>query len=422
MAFSSVSRADSSICSRNAYREARSEGTGGRHIGSPMAAGPRQRSEFDGDDWSSTTMDAYYDYSMARRAHHAEGRRLFAEPGFSAPLGHRSPGGAFTADAASNERAYDAPDAASFTSTAPSWSAPAERECVSAASSKAHTAGPTGRAPAHADAAQRPPGKRRKRHYNIATKVRTVQPVPRGSDGSYEMPVQVGVLMVLSLGRVIWDRSAFHNERYIWPVGYTVQREYHSMIDPNKDVMYTCWVGEGDDAPLFYIESEDTPNAPVIAPTATGAWTAVLRRVNQIRHREHSNSASGPDYFGFSHPTIAKMVQDLPGVGMCRSYIVQHFVEMKDRHVRGVLKKGRGGRPSVEMLSRGQRALMASTSSSTVALPKAESPGATQDQSVAAVAAEVVAVSAAENFGVAKRTSAVSLANSPQGDDRPPSM
>ncbi|KAJ2779174.1 hypothetical protein H4R18_004153 [Coemansia javaensis] len=211
------------------------------------------------------------------------------------------------------------------------------------------------------------PGKRRRRHYNIATKVRSVQPVPRDRSGNYEMPVQVGVLMVIRLGRVVWDRDAFHNERYIWPVGYTVQREYHSMVDPDKDVIYTCWVGEGKGAPLFHIEAEDLPASPVVAPTATGAWTAVLRRVNQIRYREHSNSASGPDYFGFSHPTIAKMIQDLPGASMCRSYVMQHFIEMEDRHVRGVMKKGRGGRPSAEMLHRGQRALLASSSSSAVA-------------------------------------------------------
>ncbi|KAJ2325015.1 hypothetical protein GGH92_010546, partial [Coemansia sp. RSA 2673] len=107
---------------------------------------------------------------------------------------------------------------------------------------------------------------------------------------------------------------------------------------------------------------EDMPGSPVVASTATGAWTAVLRTVNQLIQREHSNSASGPDYFGFSHPTIAKMIQDLPGSERCGAYIMQHFVDMKDRHVRGVIRKGRGGRPSLEMLSRGRRALMASTS------------------------------------------------------------
>ncbi|KAJ2157592.1 hypothetical protein GGH15_005345 [Coemansia sp. RSA 562] len=214
------------------------------------------------------------------------------------------------------------------------------------------------------EAAQRVPGKRRKRHHDIASKIRSVQPVPRDKHGNYEMPVQVGILVVLNLGRVVWNRDAFHNERYIWPVGYTVQREYYSMVDPHTDVIYTCWVSEGKDAPLFHVEAEDMPNASIVAPTATGAWTAVLRKVNQIRHREHSNSASGPDYFGFSHPTIAKMVQDLPDADRCRTYVMQNFVEMKDRHVRGVVKKGRGGRPSVDMLNRGQRALMAASASS----------------------------------------------------------
>ncbi|KAJ1902866.1 hypothetical protein LPJ81_003368 [Coemansia sp. IMI 209127] len=213
------------------------------------------------------------------------------------------------------------------------------------------------------------PGKRRKRHHDIASKIRSVQPVPRDMDGNYEMPVQVGILTVLRLGQVVWDRDAYHNERYIWPVGYTVQREYYSMADPNKNVIYTCWITDGGDAPMFHVEAEDMPGAPIVAPTATGAWTAVLRTVNQIRHREHSNSASGPDYFGFSHPTIAKMIQDLPGADKCKAYIVQHFVEMKERHVRGVIKKGRGGRPSLEMLSRGQRALLATTTGSAVEAP-----------------------------------------------------
>ncbi|KAJ1952955.1 hypothetical protein EC988_003273, partial [Linderina pennispora] len=204
----------------------------------------------------------------------------------------------------------------------------------------------------------RPGGKRRKRHHDISSKVRSVQPVPRDKDGNYELPVQVGILTVLSLGTIVWDRETYHNERYIWPVGYTVQREYYSMVDPNKQVIYTCRITDGGDGPRFHVEPEDIPGSPIIANTATGAWTTVLRTVNQIRHREHSNSASGPDYFGFSHPTIAKMIQDLPGADKCRSYVMQRFVEMKDRHVRGVIKKGRGGRPSQDMLSRGQRALL----------------------------------------------------------------
>jgi hypothetical protein len=52
----------------------------------------------------------------------------------------------------------------------------------------------------------------------------------------------------------------------------------------------------------------------------------VVKRANQIRHRDVSNSVSGPEYFGFAHPTIAKMIQDLPGAERCGKYKWQDLV------------------------------------------------------------------------------------------------
>ncbi|PVU91959.1 hypothetical protein BB561_004094 [Smittium simulii] len=203
-------------------------------------------------------------------------------------------------------------------------------------------------------------GKIRRRNIDMNSKIRSVQPVEKNINGDYVLPVQVGILTVLSLGKVIYNPSNFHNERYIWPVGYMVQREYYSMKEAGKQVIYICRVSEDSDDPKFIIESEDMPNKPIIANTATGAWTTVVKQVNKINKRNHSNSASGPDYFGFSHPTIAKMIQDLPNALKCRNYIAQKFISMKDRHVRGVMKKGRGGKPNPELIKRGQKALKTS--------------------------------------------------------------
>jgi hypothetical protein len=52
-----------------------------------------------------------------------------------------------------------------------------------------------------------------------------------------------------------------------------------------------------------------------------------VKTANAIRKRDHSNSASGPDYFGFSNATIAKMIQDLPHADECKSYVMQRFEE-----------------------------------------------------------------------------------------------
>ncbi|CAG8508880.1 8744_t:CDS:2 [Paraglomus occultum] len=166
----------------------------------------------------------------------------------------------------------------------------------------------------------------------VSTKTMKVQHVEKDENGQYKLPVQIGILTVLHLGTVVWDRNTFHNERYIWPVGYAVKRMYNSMINPDAQTMYTCKIEDGGESPRFVIEAEDQQGKPIIANTATGAWTTVVREANSIRHRDHSNSASGPDYFGFSQATIRKMIQDLPNARKCKNYVVQNFEVMKTRN------------------------------------------------------------------------------------------
>lgn len=179
------------------------------------------------------------------------------------------------------------------------------------------------------------PGRERKMHTQ-PSKPRRVLPIDRDDLGNYKLPVQVGILTVKRLGHIIWDREAFHNDRYIWPVGFTVSRSYPSMIDPNRNTNVTCRVTDGVDSPRFEIQADDAPDQPIVANTATGAWTTVVRRANEVRRRDHSNSASGPDYFGFTHPTIAKMIQDLPGAEKCRNYVWQEFEVMPTKTAMGV--------------------------------------------------------------------------------------
>ncbi|KAI8583935.1 hypothetical protein K450DRAFT_220674 [Umbelopsis ramanniana AG] len=157
-------------------------------------------------------------------------------------------------------------------------------------------------------------------------KTRRVMYVEKDEEGNYRLPVQIGALTLLSLGQVVWDREGFHNDRYIWPIGYSVQRSYMSMINPESNTIYTCTIEDGGDAPQFRITPEDAKEEELVSGTATGVWTTVVKRANQIRHRDVSNSVSGPEYFGFAHPTIAKMIQDLPGAERCGRYKWQDLV------------------------------------------------------------------------------------------------
>jgi len=176
--------------------------------------------------------------------------------------------------------------------------------------------------------------RKRRRQQKVADKVRRVQPVPKNELGEYVMPVRTGIVTVLCLGKVTSDRDAYHNERYIWPVGYTAQRQYNSMVNPYTATTYTCTVLDGGDTPKFQVVAADNLDNVITANTATGTWTTIVKTANAIRKKAHSNSASGPDYYGFTHPTIAKMIQELPGADQCKQYVFQAFEEMNPRHAR----------------------------------------------------------------------------------------
>lgn len=78
----------------------------------------------------------------------------------------------------------------------------------------------------------------------------------------------------------------------------------------------------------FRITPEDAKEEELVSGTATGVWTTIVKRANTIRQRDVSNSVSGPEYFGFAHPTIAKMIQDLPGAERCGRYKWQNLTSM----------------------------------------------------------------------------------------------
>ncbi|KAJ3483701.1 hypothetical protein NLJ89_g12039 [Agrocybe chaxingu] len=189
-------------------------------------------------------------------------------------------------------------------------------------------------APGFPQAPQRPPPppepqkvkpKRLKAH-TVVTKSFSIPMVPRDKKGKPMLPLNVGIMTVISLGQVCL-REHFHTERYIFPVGYEVTRRYLSTIDPTIEVVYHCTILDGGDGPKFQIIPADRPDKPVIAGTATGAWSNIVKQANAIRNRQHSNSVSGPDFFGLGQNTIKHLIQELPNTDRLRDYVWQNFVE-----------------------------------------------------------------------------------------------
>lgn len=162
-------------------------------------------------------------------------------------------------------------------------------------------------------------------------RVRRVQPIPLNADGTPVFPIRIGGLQVHSLGKIVWERTSFHSERYIWPVGFESTRTYPSMIDPSRRCLYVCRIVDGGEAPIFEMASEETPNKPIQATSATACHHAVLKAINEARDKQATNAGSGPEFFGFSHPTILNLIQTMSNAEKCTKYKPTHFQQALTR-------------------------------------------------------------------------------------------
>ena len=69
-----------------------------------------------------------------------------------------------------------------------------------------------------------------------------------------------GKCTIISLGTVDYEDASFHNDRYIFPVGYEVTRKYLSPSDATKeDVVYKAKVLKDVDGSAIF-EVENTEN------------------------------------------------------------------------------------------------------------------------------------------------------------------
>ena len=175
---------------------------------------------------------------------------------------------------------------------------------------------------------------KKKRKYNRKTpEMRKALDLARGENGELLLPVKLGPLTLLQLGTIIFDREKFHNKRYIWPVGFESTRSYFSMKTPDQHTIYTSRILDGGDGPLFQVTAEDDPENPVAAPAASTTWTTIVRKVNEAKNKGQMCSASGPEYFGFGNPTIARLIQEMPNADKCKNYVMQPFQIVKDHPI-----------------------------------------------------------------------------------------
>lgn len=192
-------------------------------------------------------------------------------------------------------------------------------------------------------------GKRKKPKKTL--KIKKIQPVVTGEDGMPIYPIKLGLITVENLGVIVNDRDSFHNDRYIYPVGFRITREYWSTRDPESVVTFTCEIRDGGNGPSFIVTPSDYPQDQVISTSPTGAWAQIFKRnflnmlilkvACELRNAEPPKATAGPEYFGFTQPTIAYLIEQLPNANLCKNYQKQLVISkfFKNDSLKCLIKK-----------------------------------------------------------------------------------
>lgn len=123
-----------------------------------------------------------------------------------------------------------------------------------------------------------------------------------------KLPMFLGDVTIESFGMII-PRAPYVSHKNLYPIGYASCREFNSMLDPKVMVRYTSVISDDGTKPQFVVTAADDLSNPIIAPSASRAWKAVYKRM----HPDSSvRRISGSTMFGLSHPTVKKLILELP--------------------------------------------------------------------------------------------------------------
>lgn len=155
--------------------------------------------------------------------------------------------------------------------------------------------------------------------------------IPEGSVLSEEeinsiLPLKINDnTIITNFGKVVTDRPSFHSERYLYLDGFTSERFYTSVRDPNTKEWYICSIKDtGGDTPLFTIELKDDPSISFKGSVSSKPSIELLKKIDSARNKSkytsRSPTISGPEFFAFASPKMRKIMTKLPGADKCPKF------------------------------------------------------------------------------------------------------
>jgi hypothetical protein len=151
--------------------------------------------------------------------------------------------------------------------------------------------------------------------------------INRDEQGNIMYPIVINSsLQILNLGTIEYERSAYHSEKNLFPIGFTSVREHSSMLKLGERALYTCEILDGGSKPLYKLIPSEDPENPIIKESSTGCWIVICNRINALQgNKRNKVTISGTERFGLCDNNVVKLLQHLLNADKCTRYVMKVF-------------------------------------------------------------------------------------------------
>ena len=141
------------------------------------------------------------------------------------------------------------------------------------------------------------------------------------------MPFTLSERLIINNLGVISHKSGFHNEKYIYPVGYEAVTTFASTFTPNETDKYLCQIiDNGMDNPIFKVTSMSNKTVfQDVSPEKV--WQQICDKISYINSMNMFESIKTPGHelYGLSFPTTIRLIQSMKGCDQCMKYRIRAF-------------------------------------------------------------------------------------------------
>ncbi|KAH8314216.1 hypothetical protein KR074_000765 [Drosophila pseudoananassae] len=135
-------------------------------------------------------------------------------------------------------------------------------------------------------------------------------------------PVNLNSVLLHSLGEIISGNVNFHNDNWIYPVGYVATRIFAHPKDPRKKCVFTCKILNNAGIPQFQIIPDNDLDGVFFGESANACHMELLNTIQRCPYVKVKIpfELQGEVFFGLSNPKTQSLLMGDPGFQQCTNF------------------------------------------------------------------------------------------------------